>query len=402
MLAPTSPPTPYTVYRTERWRGADGRRPEGWRRARRIALTAALVALVPALVSFASTMTQPSNSSFFINAVEWLRDNGARRLVNTIENEYYSLTAPAKGGAALKKLPSQTGALTAAGGAAAAAGAHHEVVHYYLPPPIKPLTAGLPGEGVWHATFAGGGSRPPVLITSFRPEPHVYPQVVVGVAWIDHSRTSVQLYPGMQEPSVSLPNRGPEEVPLSTRSNLVATFNSAFKLADSGGGFAMNGHTYTPLQAGMATLVRYTNGTVDVIKWTGGPNAPPNVAWARQNLPLIVNNGKPNPNLNDSSQWGATLGNAALVWRSAVGVDRHGNLIYAAGPDQGLFSLSTTMIHAGALRAMELDINTYWTSFITYRYQGAQDAANLLASMDRSPLRYLSPDDRDFFAVYIR
>jgi hypothetical protein len=51
---------------------------------------------------------------------------------------------------------------------------------------------------------------------------------------------------------------------------------------------------------------------------------------------------------------------------------------------------------------MELDINTYWTSFITYRYPGAHHPANLLENMDRSPLRYLTPDDRDFFAVYVR
>jgi hypothetical protein len=374
----------------------DGSHPSGgWRRARRIVLVAALVALVPALISFASTMAQPSNSSFFINAVEWLRGNGARWVVNDVENYYYSLTAPGKGGPALHKLPGQKGAL-------AGTSAHRAVVHYYLPPPITPLARGLPSEGVWHATFANGGSRPPVMITSFRPEPVNYPQAVVGVAWIDQTRTSVQLYPGIQEPAVSLPDRGPEEVPMSTRSKLVATFNSGFKVADSGGGFALGGHTYAPLQNGIATIVRYTNGTTDVIKWTSGADAPANVAYARQNLPLIVDNGKPNPNLNDGPQWGATLGNQALVWRSAVGVDRHGNLIYAAGPDQGLSSLASTMIHAGAVRAMELDINTYWTSFITYRYPGAQDPANLLSLMDRSPLRYLSPDDRDFFAVYVR
>jgi hypothetical protein len=395
MLAPSRPTSTYTVYRTER-RPFDGSAPGGWRRGRRIALAAALVALFPALISFASTMAQPSNSSFFINAVEWLRSNGARGLVNRIENEYYSLTAPAKGGPALHRLPGQKGAL------AAAAAARHLKVHYYLPPAIKPLTAGLPGEGIWHATFADGGSPPPVLITSFRPEPIDYPRVVVGVAWIDQSRTSVQIYPGAQEPAVPLPSRGPEEVPPSLRSKLVATFNSGFKLSDSGGGFAFNGHTYAPLQNDMATIVRYTNGTTNVIKWTSGPHAPPNVVWARQNLPLIVNNGRPNPKLNDSAQWGATLGNAALVWRSAVGVDRHGNLLYAAGPDQGLASLASTMIHAGAVRAMELDINTYWTSFITYRTPGAHGADNLLGSMDRSPLRYLTPDDRDFFAVYLR
>ena len=60
------------------------------------------------------------------------------------------------------------------------------------------------------------------------------------------------------------------------------------------------------------------------------------------------------------------------------------------------------LIHAGAVRAMELDINTYWTTFITYRHAGAVEPANLLADMDRSPTRYLTPDDRDFFAVYVR
>ena len=398
---PPRTPPPYTKYRMPARipspLPAGGGQPEGWRRARRVAVAAAILSLIPALISFASAVTRPSNSSFFINAVEWLRDNGARGLVNRIENFYYSLNAPAKGGPALHRLPGQAGAL------ASTAPVHRVVVHYYRPPKIKPLVpAGLPGEGIWHATFAGGGTRPPVLITSFRPEPVDYPRVVVGVAWIDHTRTSTWLYPGAQEPGVSLPDRGPEEVPLSLRGTLVATFNSGFKLADSGGGFATGGHTYAPLKDGMATIVRYRTGTVNVIDWTGGPSAPADVIYARQNLPLIVNHGRPNPSLNDGPQWGATLGNAELVWRSAMGVDRRGNLIYAAGPDQGLGSLATTMIHAGAVRAMELDINTYWTSVVTYRFPGARDPANLLASMDRSPLRYLSPDDRDFFAVYVR
>ena len=165
MLAPTKSPLPYTVYRTSRWRAPD-RSHGGWRRLRRIALVAALLSLIPALVSFASTMAQPSNSSFFINAVEWLRDNGARGLVNSVENYYYSLTAPAKGGPALHALPKQAGAYAALQKQTALQ-KQKNTVHYYRPGKVKPLVAaGLPGEGVWHATFADGGSRPPVLITS--------------------------------------------------------------------------------------------------------------------------------------------------------------------------------------------------------------------------------------------
>jgi hypothetical protein len=374
------------------------KRRTGRPRWRRVAAIASGLVMLPALVSYISYITSPSNSSVGVNTVEWLRDNGARAIVNQIENWYYSLNAPAKGGPALKTLPTQAGAL----GSRRVAGAGRPRIHYYRPPRIHPVVRpALPGEGVWRPTFAGGGPNPPVLITRFRPQP-AYPQLVAGVAWINQTRTSTWLYPGIQEPSVSLPSRGPEEVPTAARSNLVATFNSGFKLADSGGGFAVGGHTYAPLKPGLGTVVRYADGHVDVISWAGGASVPPNIVYARQNLPLIVNNGQPNANLSNGPEWGATLGNAIQVWRSAVGVDKNGNLLYAAANDQTVGSLAQIMLRAGAVRAMELDINTYWVSFITYRHSGAIGAANLLPDMDRTNQRYLTPDDRDFFAVYVK
>ena len=84
------------------------------------------------------------------------------------------------------------------------------------------------------------------------------------------------------------------------------------------------------------------------------------------------------------------------------GSTRHGNLIYAAGNDQTVASLAAALIRAGAVRAMELDINPYWVSFITYGGFGARGPANLLPDMNRVATRYLTPDDRDFFAVYVR
>ena len=88
------------------------------------------------------------------------------------------------------------------------------------------------------------------------------------------------------------------------RGKLVATFNSAFKLADSGGGVVIGGHTYAPMKADMATIVRYRDGRVDLIAWNGGAVAGPNVVYARQNLPLIVDNGRPNSNLSDRARVG--------------------------------------------------------------------------------------------------
>lgn len=377
-------------------------------RIRRIALVAASVALVPVVLSYLAAIAQPSNSSLPIRSVEWLRDHGAAGLVSKVESVYYSLTAPSKGGPTLRALP-QIG-YRAGGGtspARAPAGATHSPLTLapagvtYLPAPVAPLIhPALAGEGVWHSTRRGLGSSAPVLVTTLRNLPE-YPRVVAALAWIDTSRTTVTLNPGLTEPSVAIP-RGPADVPRGARARLLATFNGGFKLKDSGGGFVLHGHTYALMRQGAATLVGYRDGRVDVLAWKYGPRAPSSVWFARQNLPLIVENGRPNPNLNDSPEWGATLGNAVLVWRSAIGVDGHGNLIYLAGDHQTVGSLANTLVHAGAVRAMELDINSYWVSFITYGAAGGIDPTNLLGGMNRPATRYLTPDDRDFFAVYAR
>jgi hypothetical protein len=382
-------------------------------RVRRIALSACLLALLPVSISYTSAILAPSNSSLGIRSVEWLRDHGAAGLVSKVESIYYELTAPAKGGPALRALPQvgvAPGPGTTASGAAralrgagsAGAGALLGVRPPYRPPHIRLLTQpALPGEGVWHATQPNAGPDPPVLVTTFRSDPSEYPRLVAGVAWIDAARTTVSLYPGRLEPSVSIP-RGTMDVPLRYRRRLLATFNSGFKLSDAQGGFAVGSHTYVPLIQDRATFVRYSDGRMDIVSWHGPSMAPADVVFARQNLPLIVDHHRPNPNLNDGLEWGATLGNAIQVWRSGIGVDRHGNLIYAAANDQTVSSLAHILIHAGAVRAMELDINSYWVSFISYAHPGALDPSNLLSEMNRTSSRYLSPDDRDFFAVYAR
>lgn len=357
-----------------------------WQRVRRILTIALCLCSMPIAISYVTTIMGPSNSSFTINSFEWLRDHGAARIVSDVESLYYALNAPATGGPALRKLP-----ITSRRAAAMT----------FHPPDITPVVApALPGEGVWIPSETWTGADAPVQISQFRSDPN-YPQMVAGVAWIDTTRTVITLNPGMLEPSVTLP-RGPMEVPMALRPRLLATFNSAFKLQDAVGGVAVGGRTYAPMKPGMATIIGYANGRVDVRAWAWGPDAPAGVVFARQNLPLIVDDARPNPDLSDGPQWGVTVGNAVRVWRSGVGVDTHGNLIYAAADDQTVGSLAEILIRAGAIRAMELDINAYWPSFITYSSPDGGSPSNLLPDMTRSPYRYLTPDDRDFFAVYAR
>jgi hypothetical protein len=183
---------------------------------------------------------------------------------------------------------------------------------------------------------------------------------------------------------------------------LVATFNGGFPLETSNAGLIYRGKVKGAMVDGVATIVEYRDGRIDIVRWHQGAGAPASVWFAKQNLPPIVYEGRLNPNLSDGPEWGQTVNNAIRVWRSGLGVDRRGNLLYAAANYQTVESLARILQRAGAVRALELDINEDWTSFISYRHPGALDPSNLLPEMYRSPERYLVPDERDFFSVYIR
>ena len=346
-----------------------------------------LALLSPVIYSWTRMAMQPSSLPLGVRTVEWLRLNHLNWLVDEVEHVYYGWRAPKKGGPQLKTLPT--------------VGLVRRPHAKPWPPRIEPVFAHrLPGEGVWKPTGAAIDGKPPVLVTTFRTE-RDYPRIVAYVAWFDHTRTAIGYYPGRYEPP-SATLRGPTEVPHGQRWRLLATFNSGFIYRDGLNGDALNGHTNEPLKQGLATLVAYKNGRVNVVGWDGGPSPGPAVAWARQSLPLIINHGRLSPKLSDSTAWGYTLGNAVRVWRTGVGVDRRGNVIYAAADYQTVTTLARILQRAGAVRAMELDINPEWPTLITYRHRDGLLPTRVVPNYQQPPTRYLVPDDRDFFAVYRR
>ena len=272
----------------------------------------------------------------------------------------------------------------------------------YEPAPIRPVQAHpYRGEGAWHATGPTVGHHPPVLVASFRPD-RSSPSIVADVLWIDHTRTEIGYYPGLTEPPQAA-DRGPAMVPVSQRNRLLATFNGAFTHNFTDNGSAVNGHTNEPLIDGNATLVGYRNGAVDIVRWSGSHTAPGNVAWARQSLTPIIFDGKLNPAMNtnpDSLQWGYTLGHVEYTPRTGVGIDAHGNLLFLYDSSATVISLAQALQHVGAVRAMEFDINPEWHTLITYSHRGGLGPTLVESQPQQSPNRYLTPDNRDFFAVY--
>jgi hypothetical protein len=257
----------------------------------------------------------------------------------------------------------------------------------------------LHGEGVWHAgSFDVGGSAP-IRFATLRPDP-ANPSVLAYVAWIDHTRTRLALYPGYANPPTAAP-RGSGEVPYGQRWRLLATFNGGFKWKAGPAGFLINGRADEPLLPGLGTIVAHPDGRVDIVRWHG-PSTLPTLTLARQNLRLLVDNGRPDPNVDNVAEWGTTLGGGTAVWRTSIGIDRHGNLLYAAADQQTPSSLAALMIHVGAARAIELDINPEWVSFNGYAKRGGRNPIKLVPNPQESSARWLDPDSRDFFAVYTR
>ena len=269
------------------------------------------------------------------------------------------------------------------------------------PPRVKPVFAKpLPGEGVWRPAGPPYKGGPPVLLTVFRTDPN-YPQVLAWAAWFDHTRTQLAYYPGRYEPPHAVV-RGPAMVPFGQRWRLLATFNGGFTHQYSGDGSVINGQVEEPLKRGEATLVAYKTGALAILNWHGGSNAGKNVAWARQSLPPIVWNGKLNPQLDNSNKWGQAFGNSIRVWRTGVGIDRRGNLVFVVAEEQTVTSLAKILQRVGAVRAMEFDINSFWHTLITYTHRGGLHPTMVEPQPNHPASRYLTPDDRDFFAVYRR
>jgi hypothetical protein len=395
------------------------RRPRGDRRARRrrrlLIASPFLGFLVWAAVSYTLWMIEPTSMTWSERSAEWVRTDVpfGNWLIDETEHIYYTMNAPAKGGPQLKALPN-VGLASKPPGNAAATGlvssSHHAAKtraakkQAAWPPPIKPIFPHpLAGEGVWKPTGLAVNGGPPVLVTTFRSE-LAYPQIVAYVAWFDHTRTALAYYPGRYEPPTAAA-RGPMMVPTDQRYRLLATFNGGFTHDDGNNGSADNGRTNEPMIDGNASLIGYRNGNVAIVKWTGGPDVGKNVAWARQSLTPIVWNGKLNPLLNtdpNSPQWGYTLGGVTRVWRTAVGIDRRGNLIYVVANDQTVISIAQILVHAGAVRGMEFDINPEWHTLITYTHKHGLTPTMVEPQPMQSPNRYLVPDDRDFMAVYRR
>jgi hypothetical protein len=344
--------------------------------------------------SLGAAVLAPTNDPMAAKVAEWARNHGLGSIVTGLESLQYRLNPPKIGGVPTIPLQKSLGnASTIALGSVA-----------HLQSPVSSVaTPALPGEGNFKAVVTLH-HLPVVQVAYLRPD-SVHTSYLSAVIWMSSEHTRFEQHPGSLDPGhLSLWANG-SSVSNSAASGLVAAFNGGFKIKDSGGGFYANGHTIGVLRKGAASLVVYRNGNAAIGVWDRDVQMNSSVASVRQNLQLLVDSGRLAKNLNAAvkSTWGITVGGSTYVWRSGIGVTAKGDFVYVVGDALSAHSLAVLLLHAGAVRAMQLDINRTWTSYMWFtKSRAGKLSAHKVLKFDRPANRYFTSTSRDFFAVYYR
>lgn len=352
--------------------------------------------------SIGSVLSAPGTDTVAARLAEWGRDHGLGFVVTTAENVQYWLNPPKVGGkpsgSQLRSLSSQAAQPQSP---QPSQSAQPQVP---LHEPLQPLvTPKLDGEGDFKTVVTVHG-QPAIQIAYLRPDAE-HTSYLSGIAWMSGSLLEFIQHPGFSDPGHMELWTQPSTIPKAQRNGLAATFNGGFKIKNSRGGFYADGHTAGTLVAGAASLVIYADGHSDIISWPGGkPGA--DVVSVRQNLTLLINKGKIAANLDKNvlANWGWTIKNAYFVWRTGIGITATGDFVFVAGNALSIQSLANLLERAGAVRAMELDINAEWISYMWYTpgATATSPVPHKLLDFARPADRYFKATSRDFFAVYAK
>ncbi len=279
------------------------------------------------------------------------------------------------------------------------------------PPPGEPSDNAVPVPAaiVWQLYVAGAKTDPLLSRVMIAPDPD-RPYASAALVRIDLRQTRVALVPGTTEPASPVKAHRPGLVPadVAASGDLVAAFNGGFKAVNGGFGMAVGGTTLLPPRGGRATLGIDADGMPRIGVWGVDLSDADQLAALRQNCPLLVNNSVPTEEAgsDDAALWGKTVGNKIATWRSGLGISADGRyLIYAVGDTLTVPTLARALVIGGAARGMQLDINSYWTRFVTYgqpKAGAAPQAQKLLAAMQGDPRQFIAPDTRDFFYIIRR
>jgi hypothetical protein len=306
---------------------------------------------------------------------------------------------------------------------------------------IRPLymEPAMPGEGLWaKEDMSGGHDQADYIYRTFYRPSGEFPNAIVYMMLLNMKHISAKLYLGSAE---TFKGTSQARVEDSLQPSLVAVTNALWPTRHSGlGGVIFRGEVLKDMARGIATIVIYKNGTVDIVEWNDQIPVT-EVQDARQLQHLIAKDGKIVTTLVRGSRiLSAEIGLGSLLdeaqpviavpasapgekptykmnftsgdlWflatRSAFGIRPDGNLVFAVGHHINTSDLAKALVLAGCVRAIHADANPGNAVGVLY----STDGNGKIVKKDRlSPLqdkstveRYLKGSyPKDFVAFFRR
>lgn len=275
--------------------------------------------------------------------------------------------------------------------------------HLNLMPVATTASAPLAEEGQWHNIPLTLFPNQIVLADTFtRPDPS-RSYAFVTLVQMDMSKLLLWSVAGTAEPGGKVGKPGPGVIPASIQhsGNLVAAFDGGFQYRDGQYGMIVGKTTYLPLKNDLATLVAHNDGRIEIIKYEG-QDLGNDVAFVRQNCPMLIEDGViGTENAANRKLWGRTTTLDIYTWRSAIGVTASGNLIFAAGNAVVPSTLARALKDAGAINAMQLDINPNWVRFNIFNdfSDGKYSSMPVMDGIKDGSSSYLHGYQKDFFYI---
>ncbi len=267
---------------------------------------------------------------------------------------------------------------------------------------FKPLS----GEGIWrNHPLSLFPNQEVMAVTFVRSDPQ-RPYSITTLAQIDMSQMKLGSVAGTQQPGGPVGKPGPGVVPkdVVNSGKLVAAFDGGFQYKDGAFGMIVGNTTYLPLKNDLGTLVGYKDGSLKIVDYQGQPFGN-DIDFIRQNCPMLIDNGAITvTNQRDKEFWGRLAAGTVDIytWRSGIGLTAKGNLIFAVGNNLTPLTLAAALKSAGAVNAIQLDINPIWVRFNIFEPSGLgkYTSTTLTKDLQDGSKQYLNGYQKDFFYVY--
>lgn len=272
------------------------------------------------------------------------------------------------------------------------------------PLPVNPSFTALSGEGVWHDIPLGIFPNREVMAYTFIRPDSSRNFAIVSIVKMDTFALTLGSVAGTVEPGGKVGKYGSGKVPkaIAQSGNLVAAFDGGFQYKDGAYGMIVGSTTYLPLKNDLGTAVGYKDGSIKIFNYTGQEDIS-GATFVRQNGPMLIENGAVTvTNIDSRKVWGRVVGTDTYTWRSGIGITAKGELLFAAGNNLSPLTLADALRVAGAVNAIQLDINPHWVRFNIFNSTGSgnYDSAPLNKDMQDGSKEYLNGYQKDFFYMY--